>query len=123
MIAKHEAPTVRLPARLPSKPTGTHSRSLVRVISPQCVYWGKFPIALTYGVLLFHSIADPLFFSWVYLHFLAGGIGRYAETPTDDGDEPTDDGILDRTQVKILSLTTTKKAQKNNQKDEGKASN
>lgn len=54
---------------------------------------------------------------------MTGGVGRQIETPTEDGDEPTDDGILDRTQVKTLSLNVTKKAQKLNQKDEGKAAN
>eukprot|EP01032_Pedospumella_encystans_P011606 gene11606-13487_t len=62
VIAKHEAPTVRLPARLPSKPTG--------------------------------------------------GLDRSVDTPIAEGEEPTDDGILDRLQVKTLSINVAKKAQK-----------
>jgi len=66
---------------------------------------------------------SPIFTLSLLYSLLAGGVGRQIETPTEDGDEPADDGILDRTQVKTLSFNVTKKAQKNNQKDEGKASN
>jgi len=39
-------------------------------------------------------------------------MNRSVDTPVTEGEEPTDDGILDRLQVKTLSVNVTKKAQK-----------
>ena len=67
MIAKHEAPTVRLPLRLPSKPTGSSPSS------------------------------------------------RVPETPaftSDDTEDPSVDGILDRNEVKNSSQDFVKKLAK-----------
>jgi hypothetical protein len=65
VIAKHEAPTVRLPQRLPSKPTGNTPR------------------------------------------------GRPVETPvTEDGEDPSVDGIPDRSEVKNTSMDFVKKLAK-----------
>lgn len=66
VIAKHEAPTVRLPLRLPSKPTGALPSS------------------------------------------------RVADTPlvTDDNEEPSIDGILDRNDVKNCSQDFVKRLAK-----------
>lgn len=72
MIAKHEAPTVRLPVRLPSK-----------TLSPR------------------EKIRRPV------------------TTPATMDEDETADGILDRTQVKNMSINVTKKAQKL-RADEGK---
>ena len=50
----------------------------------------------------------------VSLNFFSptGGLDRSVDTPIPEGEEPTDDGILDRLQVKTLSINVAKKAQK-----------
>ena len=72
MIAKHEAPTVRLPARLPSKPTGN---------SPS---------------------------------------GRIETPATEDGEEPSDDGIFDRAYEKTTSINNVRKQTKHLKADESR---